>query len=103
MEATTVNSPEQTAEELVERQLATSIARDDDKRLMVVSGRASQELAQRIAQRLDVELSPVTLKTFSNGEVYCRYEESVRGADIFIVQSTCGNEAAGISANDALM
>jgi ribose-phosphate pyrophosphokinase len=80
-----------------------AIALEDEKRLMVVSGRASGELAGRIAQRLDVELSPVTLKTFSNGEVYCRYEESVRGADIFIVQSTCGNESTGINANDALM
>ena len=43
------------------------------------------------------------LKTFSNGEVYCRYEESIRGADVFIVQPTCGNPATGITANDALM
>ena len=35
----------------------------------------------------------MTLKTFANGEVYCRYEESVRGADVFIVQPTCGNSA----------
>jgi ribose-phosphate pyrophosphokinase len=70
---------------------------------MVVSGRASGELAGKIADRLGVDLSPVTLKTFSNGEIYARFEESVRGADIFIVQSTCGNEAAGINANDALM
>ncbi|MBI2691321.1 MAG: ribose-phosphate pyrophosphokinase [Solirubrobacterales bacterium] len=70
---------------------------------MVVSGRASGELANRIAERLGVGLSPVTTKTFSNGEIYARYEESVRGADVFIIQSTCGNEAAGINANDALM
>jgi ribose-phosphate pyrophosphokinase len=76
---------------------------DGRKRMMVVSGRASGELAGKIADRLGVGLSPVTLKTFSNGEVYARYDESVRGADIFIVQSTCGNEAAGINANDALM
>jgi ribose-phosphate pyrophosphokinase len=76
---------------------------DGNKRMMVVSGRASQELASKIAERLDVGLSPVTLKTFSNGEIYARFEESVRGADVFIVQSTCGNEAAGINANDALM
>ncbi len=82
---------------------AKAIALEDEKRLMVVSGRASGELAGRIADRLDVELSPVTLKTFSNGEVYCRYEESVRGADIFIVQSTCGCESTGVNANDALM
>lgn len=77
---------------------------DGNKRMMVVSGRASGELAGKIADRLDdLDLTPVTLKTFSNGEVYARYEESVRGADVFIVQSTCRNEAAGIGANDALM
>src|SRR3954465_305841 len=43
------------------------------------------------------------LKTFSNGEVYRRYEESIRGADVFIVQPTCGNPATGVNANDALM
>jgi ribose-phosphate pyrophosphokinase len=74
-----------------------------DKRLMLVSGRANPELASRIAAKLGVAVSPVTLKTFSNGEVYCRYEESVRGADVFIVQPTCANEAAGLGANDALV
>jgi ribose-phosphate pyrophosphokinase len=74
-----------------------------DKRLMVVSGRANRPLAAKIADRLGVELGGVTLKTFSNGEVYCRYEESIRGADVFIVQPTCGNPLEGISANDALM
>ncbi|MCX6385344.1 MAG: ribose-phosphate pyrophosphokinase [Solirubrobacterales bacterium] len=74
-----------------------------DKRLMLFSGRANPELAQRIAEKLGVELGPVTLKTFSNGEVYCRYGESIRGADVFIVQPTCENPATGINANDALM
>ncbi|MDQ6915191.1 MAG: ribose-phosphate pyrophosphokinase [Actinomycetota bacterium] len=73
------------------------------KRLMLFSGRANEELAQKIAGKLDVELGGVTLKTFSNGEVYCRYEESIRGADVFIVQPTCGNPAEGITANDAVM
>src|SRR6201999_1711255 len=50
-----------------------------------------------------IELGGLTLKTFTNGEVYCRYEESVRGADVFIVQPTCGNADTGLSANDALM
>ena len=76
---------------------------EHDKRLMVVSGRANPELAGRIAEKLGVGLGGVQLKTFTNGEVYCRLEESVRGADVFIVQPTCGNPATGISANDALM
>ena len=41
--------------------------------------------------------------TFSDGEVYCRYEESIRGADVFLVQSTAANEAHGMTPNDALM
>ncbi len=73
------------------------------KRLMLFSGRANPGLAAKIASKLGVELGGVTLKTFSNGEVYCRYQESVRGADVFIVQPTCGNSDAGLSANDALM
>ena len=51
----------------------------------------------RLAHRhnLQVDLGDVTLKTFSNGEVYCRYEESIRGADTFIVQSTAANVTGG--------
>jgi ribose-phosphate pyrophosphokinase len=74
-----------------------------DKRLMLFAGRSNPELAAKIASKLGLELGGVTLKTFSNGEVYCRYEESIRGADVFIVQPTCGNAATGITANDALM
>src|SRR5438067_11026356 len=73
------------------------------KRLMLFSGRANPELAARIARKLDVDLGGVTLKTFSDGEVYCRYEESIRGADVFLIQPTCGNPMTGITANDALM
>ncbi len=74
-----------------------------DKRLMLVTGRANPELAHRIASKLSVGLSPMTVKTFANGEVYCRFEESVRGADVFIVQPICGNPREGLSTNDALM
>ncbi len=81
----------------------TDLRVEYDKRLMLVSGRANPELAAKIASKLDVALGGVTRKTFSNGEVYCRYEESVRGADVFIVQPTCGNAGTGLSANDALM
>jgi ribose-phosphate pyrophosphokinase len=68
--------------------MSTSIDRDDSKRLMVFAGRSSQELGQRIATRLGIDLGAVTLKTFANGEIYVRFEESVRGADVFLVQST---------------
>src|ERR687888_148720 len=83
--------------------MATSLPIDYDKRLMLFSGRANPELAARIANKLGVDLGPITLKTFSNGEVYCRFDESIRGADVFLVQPTCANPALGLSANDALM
>ncbi|MEA2285562.1 MAG: ribose-phosphate pyrophosphokinae [Solirubrobacteraceae bacterium] len=83
--------------------MATSLAIDYDKRLMLFSGRANPELAAKIADKIGVDLGPITLKTFSNGEVYCRYEESIRGADVFLIQPTCANPATGITANDALM
>jgi ribose-phosphate pyrophosphokinase len=74
-----------------------------DKQLMLFSGRANPQLASDIAGKLGIELGAVTLKTFSNGEVYCRFEESIRGADVFIVQPICGNPRTGLTANDALM
>ena len=85
------------------RPAPTDLRVEYSKRLMLVSGRANPGLAARIADKLGVELSGLTLKTFANGEVYCRFEESVRGADVFIVQPTCGNPDTGLSANDALM
>jgi ribose-phosphate pyrophosphokinase len=75
----------------------TSIDRDDSKRLMVFAGRSSDELGARIADKLGIELGEVTLKTFANGEIYVRFEESVRGADVFLVQSTSA------PVNDSLM
>jgi ribose-phosphate pyrophosphokinase len=83
--------------------MATSLPIDYDKRLMLFAGRANPELAARIAGKLGVDLGPITLKTFSNGEVYCRFDESIRGADVFLVQPTCANPELGLSANDALM
>ncbi len=90
---------------LMERQPKprSSVELNYGKRLMLFSGRANPELGARIAGKLAVDLGAVTLRTFSNGEVYCRYEESIRGADVFIVQPTCGNPDQGVSTNDALM
>jgi len=85
------------------RTASTSLPIDYDKRLMLFSGRANPVLAGRIADKLNVDLGAAELRTFSNGEVYCRYTESIRGADVFIVQPTCGNPETGINANDALM
>jgi ribose-phosphate pyrophosphokinase len=63
------------------------IERPGGKRLMVFSGRSHPDLAQSIAEHLGVQLGGVELQTFKNGETYCRYDESIRGADVFIVQT----------------
>jgi ribose-phosphate pyrophosphokinase len=85
------------------RPAVTAIPHDYSKRLMVFGGRCSMELAAKIAGKLGLDLGRADLKTFADGEVYCRYEESIRGADVFLVQSTAANEANGMTPNDALM
>jgi ribose-phosphate pyrophosphokinase len=84
-------------------QAVSSIPQDYTKRLMVFGGRCSMELAARIAGKLDVDLGRADLRTFADGEVYCRYEESIRGADVFLVQSTAANAGQDMTPNDALM
>ena len=54
---------------------------------MVFSGRSHPDLALADRRALDVELGDVELKTFANDETYVRYSESIRGADVFIVQT----------------
>jgi ribose-phosphate pyrophosphokinase len=55
--------------------------------MKLFSGSSHPALAQAIARELGVELGKVKLKTFSNGEQYVRYEESVRGKDVFLIQT----------------
>jgi ribose-phosphate pyrophosphokinase len=64
-----------------------SIQRTTEKNLMVFSGRAYPELAQEVTDLLGTELVPTSSYDFSNGEIYVRYEESVRGCDAFVIQS----------------
>jgi ribose-phosphate pyrophosphokinase len=89
--------------EVETRPLPKSLPGSYEKRLMVAAGRASGELGGKIADKLGVSLIDAGLKTFSDGEVYCRYADSIRGADIFLIQSICGNEPEGLTVNDALM
>src|SRR5579885_458286 len=65
------------------------LERGPQKRLMVFSGRSHTDLASRIAEQLGVELGEAEVSTFPNGETYVRYDESIRGADIFVVQTGC--------------
>ncbi len=57
------------------------------KRLTIVSGRVNRELAEEVAERLGQHLGPVALAEFANGELHCKYGESIRGADLFIFGS----------------
>src|SRR3954465_7019739 len=63
------------------------IERGPQKRLMLFSGSSHPALAADIAENLKIELGHVELKTFAMGETYVRYLESIRGADLFIVQT----------------
>ena len=57
------------------------------KKLVIVSGRAHPQLATEVAAALNTHVSGTDLRTFANGEIYARYDDSVRGADVFVVQS----------------
>ena len=57
------------------------------KNLMLFSGRAYRELAEEVARHLNVTITPQTAHTFANGELFVRFEESVRGTDAFVIQS----------------
>jgi len=60
-----------------------------DKNFALFSGSSNPSLAEEMAKFLDVKLGQVELKRFVDGENYVNYSESVRGLDIYIVQSTC--------------
>lgn len=77
----------------------TALGRSSEKRLMVFSGSSNPDLARGIAQRLGIKPGEVTLKHFANGETYVKFDESVRGSDVFLVQSPCGMGTV----NDQLM
>ena len=67
------------------------------KNLKVFSGSSNRPLAEKIAEILGVELSNLKLEKFANGEIYARFDETIRGSDVFFVQSISGN------VNDMLM
>ena len=65
----------------------SAISSDVQKNLMLVSGRAHPELAEQVAKELDIKVTPQTARDFANGEIFVRFEESVRGSDAFVLQS----------------
>ena len=66
-----------------------------------MSGRANLELAEEIAANLGVELCETNLSDFANGEIHCRFGQSIRGADVFIIQSHAALDDRSI--NDAVI
>jgi len=71
------------------------------KKLYLVAGRISRPLAESIAAELGESLGEPNLADFSNGEIHCRFSESIRGSDAFIIQTH--SHAEDMSINDALM
>lgn len=65
-----------------------SILTQYSKRLMLFCGRSIPQLGQKIAEQLEIKLGDIEATTFSNGEIYVRYAENVRGSDVFLIQST---------------
>ena len=59
-----------------------------DKNLKIFSGRSNPVLAQNIADSLGIELGILSIKTFSDGELWIKFEENIRGRDVFIIQPT---------------
>jgi ribose-phosphate pyrophosphokinase len=61
-----------------------------NKRMMLFSGSSAPELAEKIADNLHIRLGDISRTHFKNGEIYVKFNESVRGADIFIIQTCSG-------------
>ena len=59
-------------------------------KLKVFSGRSNLEIAEKIASTLGRDLGKISIRTFSDGEIWVKYEENIRGCDVFIIQSTNG-------------
>jgi ribose-phosphate pyrophosphokinase len=59
------------------------------RRIVLVSGTSNPTLSKKISEFLDIPLVNPQIRRFANGEVYCEIEKNVRGADVFVLQSTC--------------
>jgi len=65
----------------------TGMSQANSKRMVLIAGRSHPELAQAVAESLGVELVPTRAYNFANGEIFVRFEESVRGCDAFVLQT----------------
>ncbi len=57
--------------------------------MLLVSGTSNPMLSKKISEYLDVPLVDPQIRKFANGEIYCEISKNVRGADVFVIQSTC--------------
>ena len=71
------------------------------KRMSLFTGRTHPALAEEVAEHLGIELGQANVVQFANGEFRPRFTDSVRGCDVFIMQTHCGND--GSSVNDSIM
>ncbi|MBQ9001650.1 MAG: ribose-phosphate pyrophosphokinase-like domain-containing protein, partial [Eggerthellaceae bacterium] len=67
------------------------------KTLAVFAGSVNPSLADGIAETLGIALGNVKLEKFANGEIYARYMETVRGSDVFLVQSVCSGNGFDVN------
>ena len=65
----------------------TGITQSNAKRMVLIAGRSHPELAQAVAENLGTELVPTRAYNFANGEIFVRFEESIRGCDVFVLQT----------------
>ena len=66
----------------------TALSEEDKKKIRIFAGSASTDLAEKIAKYLEIDLAPLQMRRFSDGEIFIKSEESVRGCKVFIIQST---------------
>ena len=59
-----------------------------ERKLKIFSGRSNPELAKGIADQLNLSLGDISIKNFADGELWIKFEENIRGDDVFIIQST---------------
>ncbi len=61
---------------------------DGTSEIKIVAGRSNHGLAERVAQVAGLQLAGLTIRNFSDGEIWAKFEENIRGVDLFIIQST---------------
>lgn len=81
--------------------IASNVVANINAQILLFTGNANKELAQKIADHLGISLGQATVSTFNDGEIHIQIKESVRGHDVFIVQPTCHTSTQSV--NDTLM